>query len=174
MSRTRVFTSLLSLSLVSFVVAACTAGTATGLPEGGIVSSGGMDGSANGRDGGTTVTDSGGPTGPTSVSASSFDQSCTQDTDCIPVYQGDVCGNFCAGDNASINVSAETAYQAAVNAAQKNCPPQMGGGGSCASGFGSITFCDASKKCEYKACPGPTPATDPHKCPGSADGGDAG
>jgi Sulfatase-modifying factor enzyme 1 len=60
-----------------------------------------------------TVPD-GGPEGAAcSIQASDYDQSCTSDSDCVEVVEGDICGPpLCSCPNAAINVSAQSAYSA--------------------------------------------------------------
>jgi hypothetical protein len=115
----------------------------------------------------------GGGSGPTVVSASNFDQSCTTDNDCVPAYSGNVCG-LCLGYNDAVSTSGETAYQAALSSVQKNCPPQRVNGSCGIEGY--ATSCGANGKCELTDCPGPMNTTDPHHCPSDAgaDGGDGG
>jgi hypothetical protein len=60
--------------------------------------------------------DAGGPCTKGSVTASDYDQACTTDADCTPVFQGSMCGP-CACTNAAINKSALPAYNAGVTAA---------------------------------------------------------
>lgn len=51
--------------------------------------------------------------GSCTLSASNYDQSCTQDSDCVAVFSGSFCsGNECACENAAINVSAQAQYEA--------------------------------------------------------------
>jgi hypothetical protein len=62
----------------------------------------------------------GGTCGP-SISASSYDQSCTTDADCIAVYEGPLCDD-CLCVNAAINQGANDAYEQAINAAEPDPP----------------------------------------------------
>ena len=103
--------------------------------------------------------------GNTTVNDDGYDTSCLTDGDCVAVYFGDVCG-FCAtvSPNAAISSSADGAYQNAVNAAQRNCPPNNEQG-SCAESD-SITTCSMGK-CTLDTCSG-WPAS-PHSC--SSDAG---
>jgi hypothetical protein len=78
-------------------------GSAVALALGLLVACGGSGGDSGG--GGTVL-------------ASSFDQSCSKASDCVPVYSGAVvcCGGAC--DGAAINKSDEAKYEAAVMAAR--------------------------------------------------------
>jgi hypothetical protein len=60
------------------------------------------------------------------IHADSFDQSCSNDTDCAPVYQGSLCTQ-CLCPTAAISQGALTAYNAAIEASDPptdvcNCP----------------------------------------------------
>jgi len=64
-----------------------------------------------------------------SISASSYDRSCQQDSDCFPVFSGSVCGSatatLCACENAAISVKARVQYENdldAVNPPRCPCP----------------------------------------------------
>ena len=61
--------------------------------------------------------------GPTTISASSYDQSCQQASDCAPVAEGEVCGPGCGlvCQNAAINQSALVAYQSDVKRITASC-----------------------------------------------------
>jgi hypothetical protein len=59
-----------------------------------------------------------------SIEASSYDQSCTLDSDCVAVFSGSFCGDHeCACENSAINVSAQTRYVADLqNDHAPECP----------------------------------------------------
>lgn len=112
---------------------------------------------------GSSGTTSGSSSGSNQISDTGFSRDCAVDDDCIPVYFGEACV-MCAGSNASIAKSGETAYQAAFNKARAGCPASPPG--LCAAGY-SVTKC-TGKKCELIPCGMTTPPADPHTC---ADGG---
>ncbi len=92
-------------------------GIVTGpLPDGG--ASAGVDASA----------DSG--TSPCVIRASSYDQSCHSDADCVSVFDGNVCSAHCQCENSGINRSALAKYKAEYprtdgGGAACPCPPQI-------------------------------------------------
>jgi hypothetical protein len=46
------------------------------------------------------------------LDASRYDQSCTQDSDCVAVFLGDFCGaHACACENAAINLSSQASLR---------------------------------------------------------------
>lgn len=59
-----------------------------------------------------------------SIEASSYDQSCTLDSDCVAVFSGSFCGaHECACENSVINVTAEARYEADLqNDHAPECP----------------------------------------------------
>jgi hypothetical protein len=57
------------------------------------------------------------------VDLSTYDQTCTADTDCIGVTAGQICTGGCACGGSTINVNGEARYQAAVSSVQTlACP----------------------------------------------------
>jgi len=55
------------------------------------------------------------------IVASDYDQSCTQDSDCVAITVGDaICVSHCP--NAAINESSESQYESDVNAGKQDCP----------------------------------------------------
>jgi hypothetical protein len=62
--------------------------------------------------------------GSCTISASNYDQSCAQDTDCIAAFSGSFCGGHaCACENSAINASAQAQYEADLqNAHAPKCP----------------------------------------------------
>jgi hypothetical protein len=54
------------------------------------------------------------------IAASSYDQSCRQDADCVPVYQGELCNAECTCPNAAINSGDVARYQADYSASVNN------------------------------------------------------
>jgi hypothetical protein len=74
-----------------------------------------------------------------SILASSYDQSCAHDSDCVAVYSGTTC-HACACENAAINVSAQGRYdsdRSGVEVGECPCPspPAVG----CVSGTCVVT-----------------------------------
>jgi hypothetical protein len=70
--------------------------------------------------------DAGSSCTPDSISANEWDQSCSTDSDCASVYQGDLC-SACQCHNATINVNSLNAYLGASNTPGKpvtvcDCP----------------------------------------------------
>jgi hypothetical protein len=69
-------------------------------------------------------------TGCVNVDPSTYDRSCTKDSDCIAISSGMWCPGACAccGGNAAINVAGQACYQQTVAAVQSslnytcNCP----------------------------------------------------
>jgi hypothetical protein len=54
--------------------------------------------------------------------ASDYDQSCTQDSDCVGIAEGDLCTEGCIGCvNAAINVRDQAKYQSAVSGYADSC-----------------------------------------------------
>ncbi len=54
--------------------------------------------------------------------ASDYDQSCTQDSDCVGITEGDLCTEGCIGCvNAAINVRDQAKYQSAVSGFSGSC-----------------------------------------------------
>ena len=68
-----------------------------------------------------TTTDSGSTNSPPSpITASSYNASCTQNSDCAAIFEGDVCSN-CRCPNASINTQDVPKYSTDVATAIKSC-----------------------------------------------------
>jgi len=63
-------------------------------------------------DAGSAVADAG--PGCVNVDLSTYDDSCTKDSDCIVVPNGMMCPGWCACPNAVINVDGQTRYKQAV------------------------------------------------------------
>ena len=61
--------------------------------------------------------------GLTSTDVSLFDQTCTADTDCMAVTNGDLCG--CACENSSINVAEADAWREHYDEVYETCDPTM-------------------------------------------------
>ena len=59
----------------------------------------------------------------TSTDVSLFDQTCTADTDCMTVTNGDLCG--CACENSSINVAEADAWREHYDEVYETCDPTM-------------------------------------------------
>jgi hypothetical protein len=86
------------------------------------------------------------------IHASSYDQSCSTDLDCIGVFDGDACTATCHCSNATINRSALVKYEADF--------PRTDGGVACPCPAGLVT-------CQNHVC---APCNDP-SCFQGADGG---
>ena len=58
-----------------------------------------------------------------SISAASYDQSCTQASDCVAVYSGALCGDSCACANSAISTGAQSQYNSDLSASTyERCP----------------------------------------------------
>ena len=49
------------------------------------------------------------------IALSSYDLSCTQTSDCIPIYAGQLCDGNCACPNATVNASGQSQYEQAIS-----------------------------------------------------------
>ena len=58
---------------------------------------------------------------PTSTDISQFDQTCSVDSDCVAVTNGNLCG--CACKNAALNIEDLDAWQAHYDDVYANCDP---------------------------------------------------
>jgi len=99
-----------------------------------------------------------------SIAASEFQQSCTVDSDCVPVFQGTLscCGGSCP--NAAVNQVGYSAYESAVAIRTPTCNPEppcavtdvfcksaaICAGGTCA--FTTAGTNDAGQACPF-GCP---------------------
>jgi hypothetical protein len=54
------------------------------------------------------------------VAASDFDRSCSKDSDCVPVFEGNICEVGCGCPNAAINAGAQARYNARYQAAPRH------------------------------------------------------
>jgi hypothetical protein len=128
---------LWSASAIVGCLVACSSGTpiTTGTGDGGPGSDGGdTDSSTN--DGGTPVLP---------IATKDFDQTCTKDTDCALVTEGDVCA-ICSCANAAIAKTALDAYNTKRNQLSTECGPRPAIG--CGVDCGQVTVtCSAAKKC---------------------------
>ena len=61
--------------------------------------------------------------GLTSTNVSQFDQTCVEDTDCMAVTNGDLCGCACA--NSGINIAESDAWNAHYDEVFESCDPTM-------------------------------------------------
>ena len=61
--------------------------------------------------------------GLTSTDVSQFDQTCVEDTDCMAVTNGDLCGCACA--NSGINIAEADAWNAHYDEVFESCDPTM-------------------------------------------------
>jgi len=103
------------LGLLALGAAACTTSNANGGPSDAAADIKALPADASGSAPPPSATDDGGCMSTASVLASSFDQSCVSDLDCVSVGQGAVCGGcgfVCP--SAAINAGALAAYRAAV------------------------------------------------------------
>ena len=76
--------------------------------------------------------------GPTSTDVTQFDQTCVEDTDCMVVINGDICG--CACPNSGINIAEADAWSAHYNEIFGNCDSAMNL--TCGACFPSEGYCD--------------------------------
>jgi hypothetical protein len=120
----------LAAGVLAFVVACGGAERRDGPPSdgpdgGGISGSGGSGGANTGgfgalSTGGGGVTATGGIGGvmaqPTHLTAADFDQTCSFDSDCVMVVEGDQCECRACAENAAVRKSAAAAYAAASGA----------------------------------------------------------
>jgi hypothetical protein len=84
------------------------------------------------------------------LSADSYDRSCTKDSDCEVVYVGDVC--VCCGDQAAaINVADDARYRADVNSADKGCP-DIHCSGACVASPPTACIAGSCTVCPYGGC----------------------
>jgi hypothetical protein len=104
------------------LVFACTGGPDLPGTDGGSSSSSSSSSSTGGSSSGSSS--GGGAT----ILASSFDQSCTQDTDCSAVTEGSVCA-ACSCPNAAVAKSARTSFDTQKAQLAQSCPPQQAGCG---------------------------------------------
>lgn len=87
------------------------------------------------------------------IDPSTYDQSCTQSSDCISVSAGELCTGFCPCGGATINASEEMRYSAAIAGIESGlCGCPLLGNPTCVNGQCAI-------------CSGPNPS------PGCPDGG---
>lgn len=62
----------------------------------------------------------------TTIVVDGFDRTCASTDECIPVFEGDVCGS-CLAENTAINVNAFDAYVAEMEERQQSCLPVLRG-----------------------------------------------
>jgi hypothetical protein len=91
-----------------------------------------LDGVCTFGDGGPVIVDCAGANEQI-ILASSYDQSCEGDSDCVGVAQGNACWGFLGCPSAAINVGAQAQYSA--NVAMTNVALCMGGEGDCGRSF---------------------------------------
>jgi hypothetical protein len=73
--------------------------------------------------------------GSCSISATSYDRSCTQSSDCVAVYSGALCGSSCICANSAINVEAQAQYETDLSASTfARCPCPSGPAVACTGG----------------------------------------
>lgn len=149
--------SLFALPALLALFAAC-GGTTTGSQgnDGGTPDAISPDGSFDSHTVGTPETGSPPPSDAgmcIDIDLSTYDISCTGDSDCISVTAGEICTGGCACGGATINASGSARYQAALNQVQTlGCPCHALGLPAC-----------VNKQCTI--CGGPNPT------PGCPDGG---
>lgn len=99
------------------------------------------------------------------ILASHYDQSCSEDSDCVEVSAGDYCSSSCLCGGSAIRVSAEPAFSADVAKTPLGSGAIPGGGCPCAAKFGPC--------CRQGTCSGDCnwPSTD--TLPACADAGGA-
>lgn len=110
--------ALSATTSIALLLAACTGGPGD-LPgtDGG---SGGQGGSSSGSSGGSSGGSSSGSSGTNAqIRASDFDQSCTAATDCVAVFEGQICSP-CGCPNAAI--AKKDLQEYASTRAAANCP----------------------------------------------------
>ena len=61
--------------------------------------------------------------GPQIIDPTKYDQTCTQDTDCVPVGSGDVC-TPCGCASTAVNTKDIAKYRADVEALKRGCGPK--------------------------------------------------
>lgn len=108
----RFWTVVIAVALVG-----CVGGPGEGFGDGGAGSR-----SSSGSSGSSGPSASGGSSGATSaiIRASSFDKSCNVASDCIAIYEGNVCSP-CACPNAAIASSQQGAYAAQASQLRATC-----------------------------------------------------
>jgi hypothetical protein len=78
----------------------------------------------------------------TEISAAGYDQGCTSEVDCTPVYQGDTCA-LCGCPNTAINSAQVARYEADLVSLRKACKPMTAV--SCAPCSPRRALCTSSK-----------------------------
>ncbi|MBX3224526.1 MAG: hypothetical protein KF795_28690 [Labilithrix sp.] len=123
MHRARVF---LGSACFFALLAACVGGPGP-LPDQGSDSAGQRSGASDDPSSGSgSSKDDGKPTTttpkvPVVVSIATFDATCTQDKDCVAVFQGSSC-QACKCPNAAINKKDQKKYESELEKASKDCP----------------------------------------------------
>ncbi len=74
----------------------------------------------------------------TTIEPKNYAQGCTQDSDCVPVYGGDVCA-LCPCPNAGINAKDQARYQKDTDALRGRCP--RGPAADCVQCPAAVPFC---------------------------------
>ena len=81
--------------------------------------------------------------GSTEIATTSFDRQCAVATDCVSVYEGDLCA-ACRIDNAAINAAELQRYEAEARSLSKNClyigEARCDGGGQLECNGGECSF----------------------------------
>jgi hypothetical protein len=98
----------------------------------------GTSGSGNdsGRGEGADAATVGAYTGPCKISASSYDQSCSVDTDCMEITSTDYCSESCLCGGSAINVAAAPLFNDAVSKTPLGSGAVRGGDCPCAASLG--------------------------------------
>jgi hypothetical protein len=128
-------------------------GSKSGSGQGGGAGTGGSTGSgtATPTPTGTTLPPSTPPNNTKSISASEFNRSCSVDSDCVLVYQGQVCNQCqCAtsGTGGSIAKTDQSKYNSTLSDRRNDppCPPETDQAcAPCATTF--VAACNANKQC---------------------------
>jgi hypothetical protein len=131
-----------------------------------LVACGGKQVGDEARDGGSTTLPDGAVC--VDIDLSSYDQSCTTDSDCAVVTSGELCANYCPCGGSTINESQLGRYRAAVaDVPTGECGCGLAGPPSCVSG--TCQFCSMTPGNDgLPACPSDAGASD------ASTGSDAG
>jgi hypothetical protein len=136
MTKTARLALAIGAALVGLAAAACGGSTSSPGSSGGTSSGDGGDGGAPGSPNGGS--------GHAPIATSDFDRSCTDDSDCEVVTEGDVCA-LCSCPNAAIAKSAADDYAAKRQELAATCPPRPGIG--CAADCADVTAWCAQGSC---------------------------
>ena len=87
-----------------------------------------------------------GPLGSTTIDAADYDQSCSSNTDCAVVNDGDAC-EVCNCGNAAVNVSAEAAFDARYDELRGTCGAMAAIACDCEL---VLAYCSSEGSCEAR------------------------